>query len=222
VDGCTTAHVPLNLLRLHARYHNIDVNKSPNLAASHDFLKVLRSFSMARKCDLKKCKRWFSAVESDHLQAHLSSHSLDDRLSQRDVIREMGYDPTTLRMICPICDQSFTNSDQFVPHLENKHLTTNVDHWLSFKRKVPTDNPATPQYVWQGWVNKDGASEECFCDYCGNYASSQGNDWIDHHLELLKVSDEIRAARASILRLLPDFADHPIFEIDVPTTHGSV
>jgi len=217
-----TAHVPLNLLRLHARYHNIDINKSPNLAASYDFLKVLRSFSMARKCDLKKCKRWFSATETNHLQEHLLSHSLDDRLSQRDIIREMGYDPNTMRIICPICHQNFTNSAQFIPHLETAHLTTNVDHWLSFKRQVPADNPATPQYIWQGWVNKDGASEECFCHYCGNYASSQGNDWIDHHLGLLKVSDEIQTTRANLLRLLPDFAEHPIFKIDVPTVHRSV
>jgi hypothetical protein len=67
VDGCTAPQMPLNLLRLHARYHDVDINKQPNLVTSCDFLKVLRSFSMAQKCDLKKCKRWFSADEVGYL-----------------------------------------------------------------------------------------------------------------------------------------------------------
>jgi len=219
VDGCTAPQMPLSLLRLHARYHDVDINKHPNLATSCDFLKVLRSFSMARKCDLKKCKRWFGADEAGHLQEHLLRHPLEDRCSQSDVIRKMGYDPITTEIICPLCERSFADSVQFVSHLENAHLTTDSAHWLSFKRHVPADSPTATRYIWRGWENKDGPSEDCYCRYCGDYASSQSSKWIDHHLGLLTMSNEITVARARILRLLPTFADHPVFEADMPTVH---
>jgi len=211
VEGCTAVHVPLNLLRVHASRHYVDINMPPNLATSHAFLKALGSFRMDRKCDLKKCKRLFSGAETNDLQEHLLKHSLDDRLSQTDVIREMGYDPVTTRIICPLCHQDFTNSAQFVPHLETAHLTTNVDHWLSFKRQIAAENRFSPQHSQHVWTCWPGAPRKC--NYCGN------NFQVKHHLELLKTSNEIRAARASILRLLPTFVDHPIFEIDRPTVH---
>ena len=219
VDGCTTTQMPLNLLRLHARHHDIDINKHPNLATSYDFLKVLRSFSMARKCDLKKCKRWIGADGTGYLQQHLRQHSLEDRRSQSDVIKNMGYDPTTAEIICPLCQKHFADSAQFIPHLETTHLATNSYHWLTFKRHVLADSPTTTRYIWRGWENKDGSSEDCYCTFCNNYASSQSSSWIDHHLGLLVMSDDIKAVRARILRLLPEFADHPIFETDMPTVH---
>ncbi|OCK78369.1 hypothetical protein K432DRAFT_444679 [Lepidopterella palustris CBS 459.81] len=219
VDGCTAPQMPLNLLRLHARYHDVDINKHPNLATSCDFLKILRSFSTARKCDLKKCKRWLSADETGSLQEHLLRHPLDDRRSQSEVIEKMGYDPITAEIVCPLCQQHFTDSVQFAPHLETTHLTTDPAHWLSFKHHVPADSPAAARYIWRGWENKEGASEDCYCRHCGDYASSQSNKWIDHHLGLLAMSNEIRVARPRILRLLPAFADHPVFKADMPTVH---
>lgn len=43
--------------------------------------------------------------------------------------------------------------------------------------------------------------------------------WIDHHLQLLKVSDTVKTHRADILRLVPSFASHPAFESDLLTVH---
>jgi hypothetical protein len=131
----------------------------------------------------------------------------------------MGYDQITAEIICPLCEISFADSVRFVSHLETAHLTTYSAHRLSFKHHVPADSPTATRHVWRGWENMNGSSEGCYCHYCGDYASSQSSTWIDHHLGLLVVSNEITVARTRILRLLPKFADHPVFEADMPSVH---
>jgi len=216
VDGCNVTNIPLNLLRLHAHNHSISVSINPDLAASYDFLKGLQWHYGAPKCDLKKCKRWFREAESNCLQEHLLNHPLEDRLAQKDVVSRMGYDPVSARIICPVCQQHLANSAEFVTHLETAHLTTDYDHWLSFKGCM-TGKCAPYHLPWGMWYFRGRKPEERYCQYCGQNASSQKDVLIDHHLGLLKISDEIRAARASILRLLPSFVNHPVFEMDRPS-----
>ncbi|KAF2733354.1 hypothetical protein EJ04DRAFT_273291 [Polyplosphaeria fusca] len=214
--------MPLNILRFHVRNHDVDLNRHPALGASADFLKVLRSFSMARKCDLKKCKRWFGTEDTSSIQQHLLQHSDTDRRAQGEIIKNIGYDPVTADIVCPICDQHFSRFPQFLLHLENHHLTTEAVYWFSFKGDITPDDKSITQYMWRGWHCMDGGSEECYCRHCGDYASSQTNTWIDHHLGFLSMADDIKAARACILRLIPAFEDHPIYEADMPTVHRIV
>ena len=219
VKGCMATNLPINLLRLHATHHEIDLSEYPDLLSSHDFLKVFRSFTMARKCDLKTCKKWFSATETSRIQEHILTHEETHRRRQQSVIQRMGYDPITARVRCPMCCQTFETSEEFVPHLESAHLATNYEHWLSFKQHVGSDDPAAPKFIWQRWTRQGGAAEESYCQHCGGFSSSQGDGWIDHHLQLLKVSDTTKIHRADILRLVPSFASHPVFESDLPTVH---
>lgn len=219
VNGCMATNLPLNLLRIHATHHEIDLSQYPDLLSSHDFLKVFRSFTMARKCDLKICKRWFSATETSRIQEHILTHEETHRRRQQSVIQRMGYDPITARVRCPMCRQTFETSEEFVPHLESAHLATDYEHWLSFKQHVGSDDPAALRFIWQRWTGQGGGAEEPYCQHCGGFSSSQGDGWIDHHLQLLKVSDIIKIHRADILRLVPSFASHPVFESDLPTVH---
>lgn len=214
VEGCTAGPIPLSILRLHVRGHYFS-----------EFKRALGCGSgFHPKCELKKCKQRF--YRTDLLQAHLLTHPLADRLSQLDVIKQMGLDPNTARIICPICHQNFTNSEEFVPHLEAEHLVTDSDHWLSFRKQVSEYIPGR-KYIhpWEKcfirWSFRY-AAVVALCNYCGESAVSQPNSLnIDHHLAFLKASDleEVIAVRAAILRLLPDFQSHPIFETDKRIVH---
>jgi len=220
VEGCTAANIPLNLLRVHARHHYVPVT-SPQLQFSYDFVKMLCSSELNRKCDLRRCKRWFSGYAADALQQHLSTHPLDERLAQSDVIREMGFDPNTIAIVCPICQQHFANSSLFVPHLEAAHLATDGGHWLSFSAQV-SDHMVRPK-IWEpSLADVRYRYDQFLCHYCGMKRSNCDEAWRGHCINLLKTQnlDEVVASRAVILRLLPDFASHPVFEMDKPTVHS--
>jgi hypothetical protein len=218
VEGCTTAAMPLDILRIHFRGHPFDL---------YYRALVISEYNLRRKCELKKCKKWFQ--EADQLQEHLLTHCLADRLSQGDVIKQMSFDPNTARIICPVCHQDFANSSEFVPHLGVEHLVTDGDHWLSFIKQASkhlrwfaSENLWQKRSKWQ-FLNLVIPQEMNFCNYCGESTLSGSDpEYIDHHMTLLKKTsdlDKVIAARAAILRLLPDFADHPIFEMDKPSVH---
>jgi hypothetical protein len=88
-------------------------------------------------------------------------------------------------------------------------------HWADLKEQMLSIGIVG--YVWERlWSVGDKDS----CRYCGHLMSKSGRgglDNVDHHLDLLNMSDEIRAARGAILRLVPQFKSHPIFEADKPT-----
>lgn len=222
VEGCTAANIPLSLLRFHARHHYVRI-ASPQLQFSYDFVKMLCSSESNRKCDLRRCKRWFAGYAADTLQQHLSTHSLDERLAQSNIIREMGFDPNTIAIVCPICQRHFANSSQFVPHLEATHLATDGGHWLSFSAQV-SDHMAHP-HIWEpsfGDVGVRSRYDQFMCHHCGETELNRDKAWSNHCIGLLKKQnlDEVVASRAIILRLLPDFASHPVLEMDRPIVHS--
>jgi hypothetical protein len=217
VDGCNVTNMPLNVLRLHTRYHLITVASYPELSASEGFQKALRTDYTLRKCDLKKCKKSFQETKSNAIQAHLLEHPLNERILQGDIIQKMGYDPATARIICPLCQDQYVDSSQFLIHLEAAHLMSDPHHWTSIKEQIPTIylNQNTWQ-IWWGIPNIFNVS----CNYCGDAISKSASSNINHHLDLLNMSDEIKAARGAILRLVPRFSVHPIFEADKPTVYS--
>lgn len=115
VKGCTATNLPLNLLRLHAMRHEISLSQHPDLISSHDFLKVFRSFTMARKCDLKTCKKWFSATETTWIQEHLLTHEETHRRRQQNVIQQMGYDPITAGFVAQCAAKPLKRLKSFYP-----------------------------------------------------------------------------------------------------------
>lgn len=216
VDDCNAPEMPLNVLRVHAPGHIINLKICPELKASGDFRHaVSRGWLREQKCELKKCKQWFGGEDTSNIQQHLLGHSVEDRRAQADVMKKMGYDALTANIICPVCDQQYPRFAQFLLHLENEHLITDSVHWLSFKGDFRPDNKTTTLYVWYGWRRGLGGSEERDCRYCGKPAGhwdGLGSTWIDHHLDLLSMSDEVKKAKGAILRLIPDFRFHPVFK----------
>jgi len=216
VEGCRVTNIPLCLLRYHARWHRI-----PSAATfNHDFVHTLKATTFRSKCDLRRCKRWF--VETNELHEHLSTHSLDERLTQSDVIREMGFDPNTIAIVCPVCQQHCADCSEFRTHLEAAHLVTE-EHWFSFKAQISvewiTDMWRFP-FMWCHYHKTD-----ILCNYCGMSGPLSQLAWQEHCDDLLKKQDldEVIASRTAILRLYPEFSNHPtVFEMDKPTAHASM
>jgi hypothetical protein len=197
VDGCTAPPMPLILLRLHTHNHHRDTSSGLTNPLSYGKPNC--------KCELKKCKKWFG----DDLQDHLLRHPLEHRRSQSDVVRKMGYDPITAEIICPLCEDHFADRAQFISHLELTHLTNEPAHWLSFKQHIPA-RMTVNKYIWEEWYQLDEPVR--FCPHCGESTTSYGISFVNHHLTLLTITDELKAASLSILRLVADFHSHPIFK----------
>jgi hypothetical protein len=234
-DGCHLTELSIKSLRLHSICAHRHL--SPWMLGSTLYLLFLRDHSVFSevKCELKKCKK---RLDPGSLQKHLGDHGRD-RDSQRDVILRMGFDPSNLHIIFPICKVRVPGQHDFLDHLEELHLTTNFEHWKAFKATIsefssPRRHPwnGDAKHVswtrlpfsrglpfWRGLPSSLGlpsrlpfSSVQSTCAYCGAPASCEFDKYVDHHLSLLITSGDIMRCREAIARLIPEFLCHPVFD----------
>ena len=204
--GCLTNPVSFDGIKLHARSH---------FRENNSVVETLRRIpARQRQCMLKNCLK---RLDISEMQSHLLGHTMNERLQDAAVIRQMGYDTETVKVICPLCKLLLHNHGEFAAHLQSVHLTTDSPHLVEFRKSL--DNvvyDCERNVIWCPWWVRYGCEDTVkfmVCPTCGQPASTQGPvERINHHLQLLTDQDEVHPYRLDILRLYPDFGTHPVFD----------
>jgi hypothetical protein len=211
---CLTNPMSFDEMKLHASSHVREHN--PVVGC---FLKIPTS---QRQCMLKNCLKRLNILE---MQSHLLDHTMNERLREATVIRQMGYDAETVKVICPLCKLLLGNHEEFAAHLQSVHLITDSAHLAKFQKSVANTIPYSfflndlIWETWRVWHHHVDTLESMLCPTCGQPALARSQlalagqlNEIDHHLQLLVKPDEIRPYRGDILRLFPRFGSHPVFD----------
>jgi hypothetical protein len=202
IEGCSISNVSLFILERHIEqvYHERGIGE----------YRIGRNDLV---CDLKKCKRSFE--EPNDLRQHLSSHDRNERLAQSNILDNMGFDPVTLNIICPVCREK---CQDYQHHLEQNHLVVDLPHWDAIIADY--GKAGLKPYSWikpANWVPfnyRHYADDRVLhCSFCGTEMAKLYGD-STHHLGLLDVTGDIYEHRYAILRLLPNFIYHPVFKND--------
>lgn len=198
---CGGTQLPLDLLMVHCRNHKLKSNDTS--------LSVLQEYRTL--CPLDGCN---VILDLFSMQNHLKDHVISDRRANEDAIRAMGYDPVTTHIICPICGVESVILNQFHEHLEVEHIVRDTIHFNMFRQALH----AEWRQAWDSWIIGVGSRTLLTCPCCSEELPRNGV-WLEarHHLKLLKDNDSIRPYRHAILRLLPRFGSHPVFEDVMPT-----
>lgn len=222
VTNCTAVPMTFDLFKLHARNHSYSCFQEYAGIGCPGRVSI-----DARQCAIENCQKWLPISE---MQNHLRSHKGSERLRERTVIEQMGYDAATTKIVCPVplCNHRFRDHAEFAEHVEAVHLTTDMAHLDKFRQHMRNWLSRSGRYsftlgrAWQSWGGflQYSLSKE-FCPACGeSCASEDGIFWrIDHHLVLLKDPNEVRPYRREILRVCPEFSTHPVFSDILPPTN---
>jgi len=107
--GCSREHV-FDLMRVHLQGH-------------FGLLKDTYPESMTLdRCPLSWCSKFQRNTTS--LQKHLQKHKSEDRLDERDLLSQSGYDATTCYLPCPTlsCSETCKHPEAFREYFEYNHM----------------------------------------------------------------------------------------------------
>lgn len=148
-------------------------------------------------CPINGCKQ---LVYFREMQEHFKEHKASDLRQSRDALTKAGYDNTSFGVVCPICQEKYTDSWAFEDHLV-AHLVTNLEHYSSIFRQL---DRGMHRYPWESWYSPWTGR----CQVCDEVMDHEHQ----HHKTLLADPDDIIPYRLAILKLLPDFYKHPVFD----------
>jgi hypothetical protein len=159
-----------------------------------------------------------------HLQ---TKHSHIDRLRFASRVNYEGFDAPTGDFLCPSigCDDLLKTQKDLLRHFTSSHLVTEVDHFQAFLAQIfnrlgprETDpGPLLASGVW--WVIRShersfSSLENEICEYCFQLVKT--GDSRNHLLGLLVLSSQLEAIKDKILKTIPQFALHPMFDAILP------
>ncbi|PSN66486.1 hypothetical protein BS50DRAFT_415797 [Corynespora cassiicola Philippines] len=199
-DGFSSISIPLIMMHVHAS----EFRHMFNFRTSYSITKPLE---YRRSCLVSSCK---STVHIKYMREHLSTHSSLERYNDAQHIREAGYDPKTLDIICPVCQHRTSMLSSFADHIESSHLVTDWEYFKSLKEAYKYCYLAS-YTLWRREPLHSFNFKKVQETIRNHYLQIEWNS-ADHHVRYLKDYEELRPHRAMILFHWPEFGDHPIFD----------
>jgi len=219
--------LPRYLMAIHCRNHDHQTRKQ-----YRGHLLALEDSDHYRNCPLGTCSERYITDLQRHL---LDSHSQEERSQFRGEVNAEGFDTLTVHFVCPVpdCEVLSEDKDGLVKHLTFTHLVVDADHLRSLQDQmlVPMVCKLSDFFPWQPWIlHWRPGSQDTVCNKCGVeiFGEDSFDEWkpegtgnveVTHHLTLLKRSSDLEAGKQQILRLVPEFGTHPIFDTAMPLVH---
>jgi len=195
VDSCSRELQDFGLMQSHVRKHG--------LSASWTY--CLYGFTI-KWCPLSGCRKAYHGVSD--VQVHLQSkeHDLSDRLKEKELLSQAGYDATTCYLLCPmpLCSEACEDRAALQKHFESTHLikADELEHYRIWKQASgcrPYEDSWDERCLWKDVV----------CPGCGT-EFKKGS--CDHYLDMLVPASELYPYRSQILKFWPWFESHPVFD----------
>jgi hypothetical protein len=206
--GCEIEPLPLLLLGIHMNsFHWLDF-----------VARAWRPLFYNPFCPLKPCRKPF--YDTTELHEHISQkHSVRDRESQSSSMLAAGFDPFSCGIICPLCEQTFSDAKSSTPHILLSHMVDR-DHFMAWINAINTDRKKRSRLeysliecasdYWRRKTIQDFSSVTCpQCLYSSSYMTFVSSN---HHKAMEAVSPALRTHREAILRLIPECGGHSVFD----------
>lgn len=187
--GCSKA-IPFLLVRHHSSYRS-----------RHGSVVVKAGYKVdpdLRSCPIATCKHNKKLLSYSSLQGHLTKHSLEERIQNAEAMLAAGYHPESLALVCPVCKVQSQSYDDFAHHVEDEHIFSDKNYAQKMRDQRRTHIYFGMRDSWNPFVQKD-VMEWCRLDG-------------DLHATQVRPHTEYAHHRLAILRLWPDFEDHPVFD----------
>jgi hypothetical protein len=150
-----------------------------------------------RSCPIPSCKHNAKNLPAHEIQEHLRRHAKKERDSNSAEILAAGYDPVSVKVVCPVCKTHLPALVDFKHHLQNEHI---------FKNEFYAQNLAGYDRdlygVYDFWRTTP----------VSHYLAKIIRVEPGAHIPNLRPYDEYAQHRWAILRLWPDFQHHPLFD----------
>ncbi|KAF2252167.1 hypothetical protein BU26DRAFT_516855, partial [Trematosphaeria pertusa] len=211
LPGCGTGPLPWPLLKLHTRRHH-EIDRGSSNVALEAIWKVPDDVC---SCPIESCRGIL--IKVFYMQEHLRAHPYNERIENRHAILVAGYDATSTNIVCPVCRELLDGTSAFSHHLEESHIATDGTHFRMFCESLQrVGRWSLWSVITSAWVPKPfTVVRSVSCSFC----SEDFPEWarVDHHIKLLRDYEPLRPHRLAILKLLPYFGAHPIFD-DIRST----
>lgn len=216
--------LPRYLMAIHCRNHDHKIHGN-----YYKHLIALEDSDQKRKCPIDTCPEKRVGVMQQHL---LKNHSLPERLQFRYSLAAEGFDASRGQLICPIsgCGIPSETKVDLIDHLASTHLFKDTMHFLIFRDQFKKNVggvmvDSSHSIPWGPWTVR--VSRSFACQQCGVDAIEMDPDQhlrgfeyfpgkVTHHLEFLAASHQVEADKQQILKLIPEFATHPVFDPVLP------
>ncbi|KAF2438323.1 hypothetical protein P171DRAFT_490991 [Karstenula rhodostoma CBS 690.94] len=152
-----------------------------------------------RSCPIASCEYNTKKLLIEELQEHIRQHTTKDRDKSSGAILAAGYDPANGNVICPVCKTRFCAMEDFYFHLQNEHI---------FKNGYYAQNIAeTWHMIWHITRYVLWRTEPVSGEVARLFRVQP-----EAHISQLRPHHEYAQHRLAILRLWPDFHEHPLFD----------
>lgn len=158
-----------------------------------------------RSCPIPSCKHRTKRLALGSMQEHIAQHTQPERLSHSDAILATGFHPASLWVICPVCKVEKRALKSFGEHFVREHIFTDTEssrmiQSFHFGRK------------WERELLTEW--EACY------YGHSVLGLRPDSRILGLRPYSEYASHALEVLRLYPDFAQHPLFDKYRPNSNS--
>lgn len=214
--GCRIDQLTKDSMKVHCSKHTRFIEDT----AVSDSLRMWYRLEVL-PCPMQSCHKIYWSP--GHLLEHLRTHTEEERTAQSAAIAAAGYDAITCEVVCPMCDRRCLDHHAFADHLEVNHLLNDGECLLQWKGCLAPPERDESRNVWEKWYCCHGKKGESVitCPTCGSFFWVGRWNEMDHYLTFLTPNEQIYPYRREILRLLPEFQTHPVFDDLRPTTAGN-
>lgn len=178
---------------------------------------IARMGQSERTCPLNGCP-YLGDVSS--MLGHLRSHKSQELKENEKVLQGLGDSPTTFEIICPLCHTQSGSTYDFQKHFEDTHVRRDARHFHLYRDALRSTLEVSGYSLydgnpWTGWPTSSPPFQVT-CPVCEKDIRSHGEPL--HHLELLNDLSNMTVHQLCIvIRFLPGFNDHPVFEKICPS-----
>lgn len=231
-EGCIELPMTPDLLSIHIQMKHSGYRYYPVVPEAFRPL-VNAASSSWRQCFLGNCGK---QLRLESLVPHMMSqpHSVEQINSVADELRTNHYlvvkgscscgiadvgefaqtcvcASTAIELVCPVCPQTHKDHDALREHLDEDHLVSSEQraHFIAWRDHLRQLYPRyRKSFVSCTFRWEIGLRPDISCPYCGEPHRNSSND---HHVRMLEDPEHIKPFRRDILKLYPDFAQHPVW-----------